>query len=314
MSLRDSPRYRPRPPKRPSEKRVPPVSAPAGSERFRHTDRYRAEREWVRYAGTAQRDLWRELRERFLVRQATATRWVLDLGSGPGRFTSFLGTAPSQRVALDISLEMLRLMKEHWNQSTGQTPVPGRVRADALFPPFLVGTFEEVAVLGNTLGFAGSSADRLLESASSLVAPGGTFLVEVAPGPGERSRYLTRLPPTSLARLLRSPVRAILPRIDREGFDRIPYRREEQGQFRRIAVEELSRWFAQRRWELREVLAVAPALGPMASRVEAIRADAKAWEHLLLVEEELGRRPERWADAAAVLFAARRAASPGHPG
>lgn len=291
---------------RTSRQRVASPRAPSALERFRTADHYRAEREWIRYTGTAQRDLWRELRERFLARHATASRWVLDLGSGPGRFTASLGVAQSNRVALDLSLEMLRSVAEHWNPELGGTPLPERVRADALAPPFPKGTFGQVAVLGNTLGFAGSSAEKLLDSASSLVEPGGTFFVEVAPGPGERSRYLSRLPPTVLARLLRSPVRALLPRIDREGFDRIPYRRAERGEFRRIPVDELSHWFARRGWDLDEVLAVAPALGTLAPRIEAIRADRKAWDHLLLLEEELGRRPERWTDAAAVLVAGRR--------
>jgi SAM-dependent methyltransferase len=306
MSTRDSPQFRPRPRFKASRKRVSPSLATSAHERFRITDRYRAEREWIRYGGTAQRDLWRELRERFLLRHAVAARWVLDLGSGPGRFTAFLGTALSHRVALDLSLEMLRSAKEHWIRGSHPAPTPDRLRADGLAPPFVEGAFGEVAVLGNTLGFAGASADRLLVAAISLVALGGTFLVEVAPGPGERSHYLSRLPRTSLARLFRSPVRALLPRIDREGFNRIPYRRAEQGEFRRIPVEELSRWFDERGWILREVLAVAPALGALAPCIDAVRSDAKAWGHLLLVEEILGRRPERWTDASAVLLAAER--------
>jgi SAM-dependent methyltransferase len=304
MPTRDAARHEPRPRRKGLSRRVAHSHACSAPERFREVDHYRAEREWVRYAGTAQRDLFRELRERFLARHAAESLWVLDLGSGPGRFTPFLGTRSSRRVALDLSLEMLRSVREHWNPGADGRPSPERVRADGLAPPFLAGTFGAVAVLGNSLGFAGASSDRLLDSARSLVAPGGTLLLEVAPGPGERSRYLARLPPTSLPRLLRSPVRALLPRIDREGFDRLPARRAEPGDFHRIAIDDLSRWAATRGGQLVEVVAVAPALGGLASRLDAIRGDAKAWEHLLLVEEELGRRPERWPDAAAVLVAA----------
>lgn len=306
MSIRDARGSRARLRAIPSRKEAfPPLPATA-PERFRSADRYRAEREWARYQGTSQRDLWRELRERFLLRHARASPWVLDLGSGPGRFTPFLGTARSERVALDLSREMLRSAREHWSRAEGPALNVECVRADGLAPPFPEGTFGEVAVLGNTVGFAGSTAQRLLGAASSLVAPGGTLVVEVSPGPGELSRYLRRLPPTTLARLFRSPVRALLSRIAREGFERIPYRRAERAAFRRVSVEELSRWLEKDRWDFKEVVAVAPALGPWAPPIDAIRADAKAWEHLLLVEEELGRRTERWTDASAVLVAAAR--------
>lgn len=290
--------------RRPSPRHRRPPLETTPSERFRDADRYRVDREWIRYEGTPQRDLWRVLRERFLARHSIAAPWVLDLGSGPGRFTRFLGSAPARRVALDLSVEMLRSLPARWCTGSGGTPLPDRVRADGKAPPFRPTAFGQVALLGNALGFAGASADRLLEAATSLVAPGGNLLLEVAPGPGERSRYLARLPSTSLARLLRAPVRALTPRIEREGFDPMPFRRTQDGEFRRIPVAELVRTLG-RGFEVREVLAVAPALGAMAPRIAAVRTDSKAWEHLLLVEEELGRRPERSTEAAAVLVAAR---------
>jgi SAM-dependent methyltransferase len=280
----------------------PPPAMPA-TERFRTADPYRVEREWTRYEGTPQRELWRELRERFLARHSGPAPWVLDLGSGPGRFTQNLGDATSRRIALDISEEMLRAVKAHWKHAGLSAPLPDRVRADGRYPPFPPGSFGVVAVLGNTLGFAGASAERLREAAGALVAPGGILILEVAPGPGERSRYLARLPPTSLARLLRAPVGALMPKLEKEGFDRMPFRRSHDGEFRRISVAEL-RGALGPGWEVRDVMAVAPALGPMTSRIGLVRSDEKAWEHLLLLEEELGRRAERWIDAAAVLMAA----------
>jgi len=197
-------------------------------ERFRTADGYRARREWLRYEGTGQRDLFRELRERFLARHAVDEGWVLDLGSGPGRFLPFAGRAGSRRVALDISREMLNLLPEAWAASGSTDPPPDRVRGDALHPPLVRGRGAEVIVFGNTLGFSGKAADRLLDEAERLVAPGGILVVEIA-----------------------------------------------------------------------------PALGPDALRIEAVRGDAKAWPHLLDLEEEVGRRPERWSEAAAVLLSAR---------
>jgi hypothetical protein len=96
-----------------------------------------------------------------------------------------------------------------------------------------------------------------------------------------------------------------VPRVEREGFDTMPFRRPEDGEFQRIPAADLVRTFETRGWEVTEVMAVAPALGALAPRIERVRGDAKAWDHLLLVEEELGRRPNRWVHAAAVLVAAR---------
>ncbi|MGA8091913.1 MAG: class I SAM-dependent methyltransferase [Thermoplasmata archaeon] len=281
----------------------------SGPERFRDVDSYRAQREWLRYEGTGQRDLFRELRERFLLRHAAEEGWVLDLGSGPGRFLPFLGRAGTRRVALDISREMLNLLPQAWLASGSPDPAPHRVLGDALHSPFERHRWAEVVVLGNTLGFAGNGADRLLDEAEELVAPGGVLVIEIAPAPGERSRYLARLPPSSVTRLLRSPVRAVLGRLDREGFRTEPPRHATPESFRRFTVREVQDRLRYTGWEVTETVAVAPALGADPLTVEAVRADLKAWPHLLNLEEEIGRRPERWVEAAAVLLSARRPSS-----
>jgi len=272
-------------------------------------DPYRARREWLRYEGTGQRDLYRELRERFLLRHAAEDGWVLDVGSGPGRFLPFIGGPRALRVALDISREMLRLVPGGWHFAGRTDRSPERVLADGIRPPFAAALWSEVVLLGNTLGFAGHGAVPLLSAAEELVSPDGTLLIEVAPASGERSRYLTRLPASSVARLLRAPPRAVLARLDREGFRPEPARHPTPQAFRRFTAGELRDGLMERGWELLETIAVAPALGTDPVRIEAVRGEPKAWPRLLALEEELGRRPERWTDAAAVLVAARRSSS-----
>lgn len=294
----------PEPPPRRRSERV--LSA---SQRFRRTDRYRAEREWKRYEGTGQRDLYRELRERFLLRHRADHGWVVDVGSGPGRFLPFVGTEACRRVALDISREMVRLVPTGWVASGASGAVPDCVLGDALRPPFAPQVWAEAAVLGNTVGFAGSGAERLFREASNLAAAGGVFVVEVAPAAGERSLYLARLPVSSLARLFRSPVRAVLNRLDREGFRAEPARHATEASFQRMSAPSVHERLEASGFAIEETMAVAPALGPDAARIAAVRADPKAWSHLLELEEEVGRRPERWARAAAVVVAARRSAS-----
>lgn len=288
---------------------VPEFSSPRA--RFLKADRYRAEREWNRYEGTAQRDLFRILRERFLARHCRPAPWVLDVGSGPGRFTRSLGDRNSRAVALDLSQESLRLLATKWPKGPVAPPLPDRVRGDAVRIPFAPGVFGTVAALGNTLGFAGAESKQLLDAVASRVGAGGVLLLEAAPGPGEESRYLARLPAGSVARLFRSPTSLVRRRIDREGFRTERPRKTGPGDFRRLSVPEISEHLARTGWEVRETVAVAPALGPDSERLDAVRSDPKAWDHLLVVEEEFGRQPARWEQAAAVLLAAVSSA-PGH--
>lgn len=274
--------------------------------RFLHSDRYRVEREWKRYEGTPQRELFRSLRERFLVRNVRPGRWAIDIGSGPGRFTRWLGLEGTRAVALDLSRGSLEYLAEKWPQGAHAPPLPDRVRADGSRPPFLPGSFGTVALMGNSLGFAGASSDSVLAAAEALVAPGGRLLLEVAPAPGERSSYLARLPSKAVARLLRAPVRAVLPRVLREGFREEAVRKAVPGPFRRIAADRLGERLRVEGWRVLETVAVAPALGPDPGRIASTRADPRAWDHLLELEEEIGRDPPRWASAASVLLAAER--------
>jgi SAM-dependent methyltransferase len=284
---------------------IEPTESTRGPARFRAIDPYRARREWQRYEGTAQRDLYRELRERFLVRHVRVDGWTVDVGCGPGRFLPFLGDSTSRRVAVDISRQMLLLVPGAWIDSGTTGSSPDLVLADALQPPFVARAFQGVVVLGNTLGFQATRAERLLDRVEEMVAPGGVLILEIAPGPGERSRYLARLPASSVGRLFRAPVRAILPRVDREGFRTEHVRRDRSEAFRRFSVREVHERFFRAGWELLETIAVAPALGPDAERAATIREEPSAWTHLLELEEEIGRRPGRWGEAAAVLVAVR---------
>jgi SAM-dependent methyltransferase len=289
---------------------VPPLSVgPAVTSarvRFSHNDTYRIDREWRRLEGTAQRDLFRVLRRRFLERHRGRGPWVLDAGSGPGRFTPFVGPIRSRRVAADIGPEALEQLADHWTGPPIGPAAPDRVRADLVRPPFAPESFGTVAALGNLLGFAEGQSEPLLDRLGALVVPGGTLLLEIAPAPGERSRYLGRLPAGAVARLFRAPTRAIVARVEAEGFAREIARRPKAGRFRRYSAAEIAAWCQAGHWEVVETVAVAPMLGPDAGRVDALARDPLAWARLLEVEEQVGRRKERWLRAAAVLVAARK--------
>jgi len=286
---------------RPGPRSTAPTPSPHA--RFLRQGRDRAEREWARYEGTAQRDLFRLLRERFLARHAVSSGWTLDVGAGPGRFAPLVGRGGARPIALDLSLEMLRRTERARGSGT-RTPEVERVRGDALRLPFPDGTFSEVALLGNTLGFEADAGERLLDSVESRLAPGGCLLVEAAPGPGERSRYLARLPPSAVRRLLAAPPPLVASRLRSEGYSVEPVRHRTEAFRRWSAPQLIGRWEGQG-WTVDEVTAVAPALGADPERLSEAAKDPRAWARLLELEELIGRQPARWAKAAAVLLAAR---------
>ena len=279
-------------------RRSPPRGSAAS--RFRTLSEYRVGREWARYEGNALRDLFRELRTRFLHRHGVSSGRVLDVGPGPGRFSSLLRGGAARLVLLDLSVGMLRRSRLELARS-GRVSAE-LVRGDAAHPPFARRSFHLVAVLGNVLGYMPTLAWPSLAPLDGLVEEGGRLLLEIVPGSGERSAYLARLPPGAVARLLRSPVSVVKARVRHEGFRAVPARPGKDHDFRRHSPRLLTDQ-PPAGWRVDEVMAVAPALGFEPTRVESARPDAKAWGHLLQLEEELGRDPERWESAAAVLMA-----------
>lgn len=272
-------------------------------ERFRGVDEYRVGREWRRYEGTAQRELFRVLRERFLRRHSVASGWTLDVGAGPGRFTPFVGDGDARRVAVDVALPMLLGLREHWAATLDR---PELARSDARALPFRAGAFAEVVVLGNAVGFAGEDAMLLLETAARAVAPGGRLVVETAPGPGTLSRYLRRLPAGAVVRLLHAPLVAVAPRVTREGYEVFESEDRTRHGFRPIGEPQLKERLLGLGFEVLEAIAVAPGLGGFPERLEDVRGDPRSWERLLTLEEQLGAMPKARQEAAALLLAAAR--------
>ncbi len=272
------------------------------SERFRTLDRYRAEREWRRYEGNALRDLFRELRRRFLVRNFVARGWVIDAGCGPGRFTAFDRSEGVRWAAFDVSSEMLRTARRFGRGHGGSGEVDW-IRADARFPPFRTDAASTVIALGNLIGFLEGSGRSALVELARLVEPHGRLLLEIAPGPGTYSVYLHRLPDGVLARRLRGSADYVVERAVREGFVPAPFRRSRPSSFVRYSLDELRAIVEPLGFELLEALSVAPALGRSAERLERLRNDDAVWNRLVSVEEVLGREPGTWPNAAAVLAA-----------
>jgi ubiquinone/menaquinone biosynthesis C-methylase UbiE len=296
---------RARPPRAP-ERQAAADAAPSAEARFRHLDAYRVEREWKRFEGTPQRELLRTLRERFLDRNAPGVEGpVLEVGPGPGRFTPRLASSGRAVVLLDLSRPMLERARVRLESEGGQGGPLHFVEGNGRFPPLRERRFAGAVLLGNVLGFATSDAEELLQRVARVIRPGGTLLLEIAPGPGEYSRYLHRLPLTALGRLLRAPPSAILPRVLREGFASAETVKRAGKRFRRIGQDEVARLLDSLAFRLIETISIAPCLGSDPARLNTLEIGGSAWGRLLDLEEQAGRPPERWAGAATLLLAAR---------
>jgi SAM-dependent methyltransferase len=282
------------------------VSRVSPRERFRALDEYRVEREWKRYEGTAQRELFRSLRERFLRRHQVPTGWTLEVGPGPGRFSAWVGGPGARRVQIDLSREMLRAAARTWGDDREPKGRPERIEADGVHPPFRPRNFSEVVVLGNAVGFAGEAAEPMVDGLLELVRPGGIVIFETSPGPGTRSRYLRRLPVGAVRRILPSPLRLLSRRIVEEGFDGLPETRAREHGFRRMGPPQMLGRLTRAGFTVRESTAVAAALGSEPERLEALQRDAAAWPRLVEIEEALGHDPDLQRQAAAWLVAAQR--------
>ncbi|MCI4336180.1 MAG: class I SAM-dependent methyltransferase [Thermoplasmata archaeon] len=280
---------------------------PAARARFLELDPYRVNREVNRYEGTPQRDLFRELRVRFLERHSALSGWVVDLGSGPGRFARSIGNPGARRVLLDLSQEMLLEARRRFARDPQEESRCHLIRGDAAHPPFRPGSFQEVVLFGNVVGFSESTAIAVLEGSLELLAPNGLILLETVAGPGERSRYLTRLPTGAVRRLLQAPINLVRPRLEREGF-RPEGDAVKRSGFRRFPPHEVVVLLRAHGVEPIEVMAVAPSLGGDPERVAAVRLEPRSWRHLLELEEMVGRSEARHARAAALLVAGRRTA------
>ncbi|HEV2449771.1 MAG TPA: methyltransferase domain-containing protein [Thermoplasmata archaeon] len=287
--------------------------APPAEARFQRLDQYRVDREWKRFEGTAQRDLFRELRVRFLRRNLPAqTGPVLDVGAGPGRFTPELAAAGEWILLLDLSALALREARQRLDSGGGQPAhAYGYVVGNGRRPPLRAASLAAVALLGNLVGFSGPRARELLEATAQLVGPSGQLTVELSPGGGELSTYLHRLPATAVGRLLASPPAAVLPRVEREGVVAVGRDAPARTTFRRLRVPELQRWFEPLGLSLVAASAIAPALGADPVRCAACQQSPKSWHRLIELEEHLGSLPARWTAASSVLAVFRRGGESG---
>jgi len=263
-------------------------------------------RERRRLVGSASADLRRTLTERFLARNlASAPGPILEVGPGPGRFTTVLGRLGRPLVLLDLAVPMLRAARRATARGLGRrTARPAFVQAAAEALPFPARTFGAVVLVG-LFGFFAGDGPAALTEAARVLRPGGRLVVETQSRTQSIGSILPGAPETART-IYRRPREYHLARILARGDQPLDPAHYANWEYRYWRAPELEGAVRAAGFDPVDRMSVGPGVGLHGSLAAALRRDRVAWPHVVATEEVLGRWPENWGAGAAFLLAARR--------
>ena len=260
---------------------------------LRQTFDRRVDREWKRYSGEPKRVLRRVLRERFVRKHIRNSRGViLELGSGPGRFTPILrGRSGVRVVAVDLSRESLRSGRRHAPRMASRSSIDW-VQAAGECLPLVSGSVDVAVVLGNIVSFAATDGAVLLDELNRVVRRRGLLVVDFASPAGAMQEFFQVASERRLLpRVLRRPRYFFVDRILDTGFQPYAPNRLASWDFQFYTMEEAVQALRHAGFGVIDAMCVAP-IAAHQNRVAAIAfREKRTWESLLRIEERVGRRP-----------------------
>ncbi len=251
-------------------------------------------------------ELRRTLAERFLRRNLEkVTGPILEVGPGTGRFSPVILSTGAPTVLLDLSRPMLRAARSHLRRQGLATRPWGYVLGAAEdFRPFHEGSFGAVVIVG-LFGFFSHDGERLLGAAFRLLRPGGYLLVEGV-GPSNATFEIFPTASANARQIYREPDRFHFWSVIRNGYQPFDPEHFAPWEFRFWRAPQLTRALEREGFEVVERMALAPTLGNQPEALRVYHRDAKAWNTLLLGEEEVGHWEECLGVGPTYLIAARR--------
>jgi SAM-dependent methyltransferase len=121
-----------------------------------------------------------EIHRRFLARYLKSGQHVLEIGAGPGRFTTILAEAGARVVVTDISPVQLRLNEVNVTTAGAEHAVEARhtldIRDTSRFPD---GAFDLVLAYGGPLSYAFDQEHQALTGLLRIVKPNGVLIASV---------------------------------------------------------------------------------------------------------------------------------------
>ena len=136
--------------------------------------------EWDRLGETPRGRVSLEIHRRFLARFIRPQSRVLEIGAGPGRFTSQLAALGTSVTVTDISSVQLDLNRLHVSGTPAEQAVESRELLDVCDTSGLPDdSFDAVVAFGGPLSYAFEHTDQALAGLFRVTKPGGLVLASV---------------------------------------------------------------------------------------------------------------------------------------
>ncbi|WP_413450427.1 class I SAM-dependent methyltransferase [Georgenia phoenicis] len=121
-----------------------------------------------------------EVHRHFLARFVSRGQRVLEIGAGPGRFTTELAGLGCSAVVTDVSPVQLELNREHLAGTPAETAVERRELLDVCDTSrYADGEFGAVLAFGGPLSYAFEDTEVALRGLLRITRPGGTVVASV---------------------------------------------------------------------------------------------------------------------------------------
>jgi len=142
-------------------------------------DRF-GEGEWGRLTADVAGRVSLEVHRRFLARFVRPGDRVLEVGAGPGRFTTELAALGASVVVTDISPVQLDLNREHVGATGAEAAVERRELVDVCdVSRYEDGAFDVVLAYGGPLSYAFEETEAALRGLLRITATGGAVVASV---------------------------------------------------------------------------------------------------------------------------------------
>jgi SAM-dependent methyltransferase len=261
--------------------------------------------EWMRFEDSAYGRLLATIHSEFLKRHIKSDDRVIDVGSGPARFSIVMADLGAKVTLLDISPTQLTLARENLQKAGKLDDVIEFIQDDITKPLTRLqsGPFDTVVCFGGALSYAYEKRFAAADNVVQLCKPGGLILVSVP------SRF--------------GVIASVVRRADRKVLD------DPEGNhlWRILSDGDLPGWMSKRigiahppmhlftSWEIGELFdgcTVVETIGcPVAafegqSSLDELASDPARWETILNVERGLNSVPGMIDNGSFILSALRR--------
>jgi 2-polyprenyl-3-methyl-5-hydroxy-6-metoxy-1,4-benzoquinol methylase len=260
-----------------------------------------ARAEWDRHDATPAARMSLELHRRLLHRHVRPGARVLEIGAGPGRFTTELAAAGARITVADLSPVQLTLNEATMREAGLADAVDAWVRCDIRdVSRWRRGDFDVVVAFGGPISYTFEDAERVTAGLLGLLEPGGMLLASVMSTLGSWRIFLPTVVPQIVAGVATMDT---VERVLRLGDTRqLP---EQPHICRTFRADELSAMVEAAGGTMVELLASAWCANNSAEQLGPLATDPELWQRFVGLEEESCARPGALDGGTHILIAAR---------